>query len=88
MGETGPDIYIEVLDGSRIHPEHYSWARKMAVDALCGDEDEVSFKSSYKSRNISENRNREGSNSISFFSLETQLSNGITLIVIYFVVFE
>ena len=43
MGETGPDIYIEVLDGSRIHPEHYSWARKMAVDALCGDEDDVSF---------------------------------------------
>ena len=41
MGETGPDIYIEVLDGSRIHPEHYSWARKMAVDALCNDEDEV-----------------------------------------------
>ena len=43
MGETGPDIYIEVLDGSRIHPEHYSWARKMAVDALCNDEDDVSF---------------------------------------------
>ena len=41
MGETGPDIYIEVLDGSRIHTEHYSWARKMAVDALCNDEDEV-----------------------------------------------
>ena len=50
MGETGPDIYIEVLDGSRIHPEHYSWARKMAVDALCGDDDEVSckFQSNFK----------------------------------------
>ena len=49
-GGTGPDIYIEVLVGSRIHPEHYSWARKMAVDALCGDDDEVSckFQSNYK----------------------------------------
>jgi len=26
--------YVEVLDGSRIHPETYEWARKMAVDAL------------------------------------------------------
>ena len=28
------DSYIEVLDGSRVHPETYEWARKMAVDAL------------------------------------------------------
>ncbi|OWF42541.1 Transcription elongation factor SPT6 [Mizuhopecten yessoensis] len=28
------DAYIEVLDGSRVHPENYEWARKMAVDAL------------------------------------------------------
>ena len=28
------DTYVEVLDGSRIHPETYDWARKMAVDAL------------------------------------------------------
>ena len=26
--------YTEVLDGTRIHPETYEWARKMAVDAL------------------------------------------------------
>lgn len=25
---------MEVLDGSRVHPEAYEWARKMAVDAL------------------------------------------------------
>ena len=25
---------MEVLDGSRVHPETYEWARKMAVDAL------------------------------------------------------
>lgn len=28
------DAYVEVLDGTRIHPETYEWARKMAVDAL------------------------------------------------------
>lgn len=26
--------YLDVLDNSRIHPETYDWARKMAVDAL------------------------------------------------------
>lgn len=30
--------YVEVLDGSRVHPETYEWARKMAVDALEYDE--------------------------------------------------
>ena len=28
------NTYIEVLDSTRIHPETYVWARKMAVDAL------------------------------------------------------
>lgn len=28
------DSYIENLDSTRIHPEAYDWARKMAVDAL------------------------------------------------------
>ena len=32
--------YIEVLDSTRIHPEAYDWARKMAVDALEYEEDE------------------------------------------------
>ena len=27
-------MYVDVLDGSRVHPEAYEWARKMAVDAL------------------------------------------------------
>ncbi|XP_077995239.1 transcription elongation factor SPT6-like isoform X2 [Glandiceps talaboti] len=37
MGDS-TDSYIEVLDGSRVHPETYEWARKMAVDALEYDE--------------------------------------------------
>ncbi|KAI6213562.1 SH2 domain-containing protein [Aphelenchoides besseyi] len=28
------DEYVEQLDGSRVHPETYEWARKMAIDAL------------------------------------------------------
>lgn len=34
------DNYIEVLDSTRIHPEAYDWARKMAVDALEYEEEE------------------------------------------------
>ena len=26
--------YTDVLDASRVHPETYEWARKMAIDAL------------------------------------------------------
>ncbi|CAD5223704.1 unnamed protein product [Bursaphelenchus okinawaensis] len=32
------DDYVEQLDGSRVHPETYEWARKMAMDALEYDE--------------------------------------------------
>ena len=34
------EIYVEVVDGSRIHNEAYKCARKLAVDALEYDEDE------------------------------------------------
>ncbi|XP_041456554.1 transcription elongation factor SPT6-like isoform X2 [Lytechinus variegatus] len=37
-GDGADDTYIEVLDSTRIHPETYEWARKMAVDALEYDE--------------------------------------------------
>ena len=33
-------MYVEVLDGSRIHNEAYEWARKMAVDALEYEEED------------------------------------------------
>lgn len=35
------EAYVEVLDGSRVHPETYEWARKMAVDALEYDDEEA-----------------------------------------------
>ena len=50
---------------------------------------EVGFNElSPKRRNISRNSNCKGSNFRSFSSSETQLSNGMTLIVVCFVVFE
>ncbi|XP_031559934.1 transcription elongation factor SPT6-like [Actinia tenebrosa] len=33
ISDTSTD-YVEVLDGSRVHPETYEWAKQMAVDAL------------------------------------------------------
>ncbi|KAK1116660.1 hypothetical protein K0M31_018202 [Melipona bicolor] len=35
------EVYVEVLDGSRVHPETYEWARKMAVDALEYDDEDA-----------------------------------------------
>ncbi|XP_058983159.1 transcription elongation factor SPT6-like [Musca domestica] len=34
------EAYVEVLDGSRVHPEKYEWARKMAIDAMEYDDEE------------------------------------------------
>ena len=35
------EAYVEMLNGSRVHPETYEWARKMAVDAVEYDDDET-----------------------------------------------
>lgn len=35
------EAYVEVLDGSRVHPETYEWARKMAIDALEYDDEQM-----------------------------------------------
>ncbi|CAL8073118.1 unnamed protein product [Orchesella dallaii] len=40
LGEN-TEAYVEVLDGTRVHPEAYEWARKMAVDAFDYDEEDV-----------------------------------------------
>lgn len=39
LSDNNSDTYIEVLDSTRVHPETYEWARKMAVDALEYDDD-------------------------------------------------
>ncbi|XP_022665863.1 transcription elongation factor SPT6-like isoform X3 [Varroa destructor] len=38
--ESSSSAYVEVLDGSRVHPEMYEWARKMATDALDYDDND------------------------------------------------
>lgn len=40
LSDNNTDTYIEVLDSTRVHPETYEWARKMAVDALEYDDDQ------------------------------------------------
>ncbi|CAG0922503.1 unnamed protein product [Notodromas monacha] len=37
LGDSA-DNYVELLDSTRVHPETYEWARKMAIDALEYDE--------------------------------------------------
>ena len=39
LSDNNTETYIEVLDSTRVHPETYEWARKMAVDALEYDDD-------------------------------------------------
>ena len=38
--ENDYEKHTETLDSTRIHPEHYEWARKMAVDAIEEEESE------------------------------------------------
>ncbi|XP_023035095.2 transcription elongation factor SPT6-like [Drosophila willistoni] len=35
------ETYVEVLDGSRVHPETYEWAHKMAIDAMEYDDEKT-----------------------------------------------
>ena len=59
--------YIEVLDGSRVHPETYEWAKKMAVDAL--EYDEVTklacVEVDWQLLELRRARKKEGGNSLS-----------------------
>ncbi|KAI6657054.1 Transcription elongation factor SPT6 [Oopsacas minuta] len=53
--EKGTDSYIEDLDGSRVHPETYDWAKKMAVDALEYDDTTEDFDSTEAVQRILQN---------------------------------
>ena len=57
LSDTPTETYIEVLDSTRVHPEAYEWARKMAVDALEYD-DENGANPSSALEEILENPNR------------------------------
>jgi transcription elongation factor SPT6 len=38
---SSTEAYVEVLDGSRVHPETYEWASRMAVHALEHDNEDA-----------------------------------------------
>jgi transcription elongation factor SPT6 len=57
LSDSPTETYIEVLDSTRVHPEAYEWARKMAVDALEYD-DENEANPSNALEEILENPNR------------------------------
>ncbi len=50
--------YTEILDSTRIHPETYEWARKMAVDALDIEENENEANANTALKEILENPKR------------------------------
>jgi transcriptional accessory protein Tex/SPT6 len=50
--------YTEILDSTRIHPETYEWARKMAIDALDFDENTEGANSTSAVKEILENPKR------------------------------
>ena len=50
--------YTEILDSTRIHPETYEWARKMAIDALDIEENESEANANTALREILDNPRR------------------------------
>lgn len=73
------DSYIEVLDGSRVHPETYEWARKMAVDALEYDESAEDANPAGALEEILENPERLKDLDLDAFAeeLERQVGNSV-----------
>jgi len=85
------ESYVEVLDGSRVHPETYEWARKMAVDALEYEDDEDAnpasaleeiLESPEKLKNLDLDafaveleRQGFGNKSITLYDIRTELNN-------------
>lgn len=72
------DSYIEVLDGSRVHPETYEWARKMAVDALEYDESAEDANPAGALEEILENPERLKDLDLDAFAEELERQVGVT----------
>ena len=68
---------IELLDATRIHPETYEWARKMAIDALDFDDnnDLNSANASSALREIFENPKRLKDLDLDAFAAELERTN-------------
>jgi transcription elongation factor SPT6 len=73
---------IELLDSTRIHPETYEWARKMAIDALDLDDNNVNSTSAI--REIFENSKRLRDLDLDAFAAELmRTGNGNKAITLY-----
>ncbi len=75
------EAYVEVLDGSRVHPETYEWARKMAVDALEYDDTAEDANPAGALEEILENPERLRDLDLDAFAeeLERQVGNNVLI---------
>ncbi|OQR71125.1 transcription elongation factor SPT6 [Tropilaelaps mercedesae] len=82
--ESSSSTYVEVLDGSRVHPEMYEWARKMATDALdYDDNDEATLNPAEALEEILDNPDKLKDLDLDAFAVELERqgygNKGITL---------
>jgi transcription elongation factor SPT6 len=75
------DAYVEVLDGTRVHPETYEWARKMAVDALEYDDEDANPAGALEE--ILEAPERLKDLDLDAFAEELERQVGLALVIIY-----
>ena len=73
--EKGTDSYIEDLDGSRVHPETYDWAKKMAVDALEYDDTTDDFDSTEAVQRILRNPEKLRELDLDAFAIQLEKEN-------------
>ena len=73
--EKGSGSYIEDLDASRVHPETYDWAKKMAVDALEYDDTIENFDSTVAVQRILENPDRLRELDLDAFAVQLEKEN-------------
>ena len=73
--EKGTDSYIEDLDGSRVHPETYDWAKKMAVDALEYDDTTEDFDSTEAVQRILRNPEKLRELDLDAFAIQLEKEN-------------
>ena len=79
---SNTDTYVEPLDSTRIHPETYDWARKMAVDALEYDDTAEDANPAGALEEILDNPDRLKDLDLDAFAveLERQVSTFVTVI--------
>jgi len=76
--------YTEILDSTRIHPETYNWARKMAVDALEIEDTENDANAASALKEILENQSKLRELDLDAFAAElVRTGHGIKNLTLY-----